>query len=93
MDMDDEASAPGQPESRTGAFDTGLAQDSARYNALVPQRAVQTSVLQPFKPAMNAMSSRDYERVLPGGMGTLPTANGSSDGTYQQSIYMRMQGR
>ena len=77
------------PESRTGAFSLG--QDSARYNAMVPKGIMQSSVLQPYRPSGNGMSDTDYERVLPGGM-TLPTANGSSQGTYQQAVYMRLQG-
>jgi hypothetical protein len=90
--MDESAAAPGMPESRTGAFDTGLNQDSVRFQAKVPTGVVQSSVLQPYRPSKNGMSDTDYERVLPGGV-TLPTANGSSPGTYQQAAFMRLQGQ
>jgi hypothetical protein len=37
------------------------------------------------------MSAADYQRVLPGGV-TLPTANGSSQDSYNKSILMRLSG-
>ncbi len=93
----DESAAPGMPASRLGAFqggqDAGLSQDSARYNSMVPKTSVQTSVLQPNRPSMNGMASSDYERVLPGVPGILPSANGSSSDSWQKSIFMRLQGR
>jgi hypothetical protein len=88
--MDPQDAAPGPPESRTGAFSLGA--DSQKFNAMVPKRSVQTSVLQPYRPSANGMSSTDYDRVLPGGT-VLPTANGSSQSTYQQAVYMRLQGQ
>lgn len=94
--MDPEQAA-GVPEGRTNAFNAGqsggLAADSARYNAMVPKTSMPQSVLQSPRPGLNAMSQGDYDsRVLPGGM-VLPTANGSSENTYQQSMILRLQGK
>ncbi len=88
--MDESAAVPGAPESRTGAFSLG--QDSARYNAMVPKSVVQSSVLQPSRVSMNGMSSSDYERVLPGMSKPLPSSIGSSTQSYQDSMFMRLQG-
>lgn len=77
---------------RTAAFSTGLNEQSAKQNAMVPKSAMQTSVLQPPRPSMNGMSANDYQRVLPGGT-TLPSQNGSSPDSWQASTYMRLQGR
>jgi hypothetical protein len=92
MVPDQAGAAPGMPESRTGAFDVGLNQDSVRFQAKVPSGVVQSSVLQPYRPSDNGMSAQDYQRVLPGGM-ILPTANGSSAATYEKAAFMRLQGQ
>jgi hypothetical protein len=99
------AAGPGaqQRPARSAEFGTGLVGDpgsaasslaanSARQNALVPQGAMQTSVLQSPRPSGNGMSEQDYQRVLPGGF-TLPSKNGSSDESWQASTYMRMAGQ
>ena len=96
MDPEMAPAAPGVPEGRTDAFNAGqsggLAADSARYNAMVPRESVPQSVLQNPRTSMNGMSAGDYERVLPGGL-TLPTAKGSSEQSYQQSMILRLRGQ
>lgn len=98
MDLDQESQAPGSPESRTGAFGTGqdegkMALNSAKFNAKVPKTFVQSSVLQnPFRSA-NGMAPADAERMLPGMSSPMASSNGSSDGSYQQSLYMRLRGQ
>ena len=85
--VQDGAAAPGQPESRNASFSLG--RDSQRFNDMVPKTSMPMSVLQSPRPGLNAMSTGDYDRVMPGGM-ILPTANASSANTYQQSIMLRM---
>ena len=86
----DQAAAPGSPESRTGAFSLGV--DSQKFNAMVPKSVVQSSVLQPSRVSGNGMASADYERVLPGMSKPLVSSNGSSTQSYQDSMFMRLQG-
>ena len=87
----------GTPESRTGAFGTGLSEASARQNALTPLGFHQMSVLQQQLPSANGMSAADYQRVLPGSAGgrpiVLPSKNGTSSNTWDQNTFMRLQGR
>lgn len=92
MDPEQAEAAPGMPESRTGAFNTGLAQDSQRYNDLVPKTVTPHSVLQPVRPSTNGMSTADGNRMMPGGM-MLPSKNGTSAGTWEQSAMLRMMNR
>jgi hypothetical protein len=68
MDMEDQAGeqAPGMPESRSGAFSTGLAQSGERFQSMVPTGFAQHSVLQQSLPSANGMSADDYQRILPG---------------------------
>ena len=81
----------GDPDSAAGV--SSEIADSARYNAMVPRQFSQHSVLQTAMPSSNGMSMADYQqRMLPGGS-MLPTANGSSEDTYQRSLVMRLQGR
>lgn len=100
MDMEDPqgGQAPGMPESRSGAFSTGLAQSGERFQSMVPPGFAQHSVLQQSLPSANGMSPRDYERILPGvTMGgrpyILPSMNGTSENNWQQTTNMRLQGR
>lgn len=93
MDLDQESQAPGAPESRTGAFGTGLSEASQRFMARVPGGMLQTSVLQnPFRSA-NGMAATDAERMLPGMSHPMASPNGSSEGSYQQGLYMRLRGQ
>lgn len=89
--------APGSPESRTGAFGTGLSEASARFMSRVPQGFSQHSVLQQPLPSANGMSGTDYQRILPGINNggrplILPSKNGTSDNTWEQNTYMRLNG-
>ena len=95
MDMEDQAGAQatGTPEGRTAAFSTGLNQTGEKFNSMVPPGIRQSSVLQnPFRSG-NGMASADAERLIPGMSAPMPSPNGSSDGTYQQSLYMRLRGQ
>jgi hypothetical protein len=97
MAMYDEGSAPGQPESRTGAFGSGLAQTGEKFNSQVPRGYMQHSVLQQGLPSANGMSQDDYQRILPGVNNggrpvILPSDNGTSSGTYEQNTYLRLNG-
>jgi hypothetical protein len=97
--------APRSAEFNTGingdpgnaASSLALNADADRFNAMVPRQFEQHSVLQTAMPSANAMSATDYERVLPGSQPgqsvMLPTVNGSSQGSYDKSILMRLQGR
>lgn len=97
LNQPDEA-APGMPESRTGAFGTGqtegkLNADGVKFMAKVPRGITQTSVLQnPFRSA-NGMAPADAERMLPGMSSPMASPNGSSAGSYQQALYMRLRGQ
>lgn len=86
--------APGMPESRSGAFDTGLNADAQRFQSKVPVGFVQKSVLQQAMPSGNGMSTADYERVMPINRGgrpvILPSKNGTSSQTWDQNTYMRL---
>jgi hypothetical protein len=85
----------GDPDSAATAttrVGAGLTEDSLQFNALVPAGVKPTSVLQPLRPSMNARSTSDYARVLPGGY-TLPTQNGQSESSWEKSAYLRMQGQ
>lgn len=81
-----------------GNSPTALGQDSLNVNAQqfrdqIPGRVVQTSVLQnPMKP-MNGMAESDYQRMLPGMSRPMPSSDGSSTDTFNQSLLMRLQGR
>jgi hypothetical protein len=98
--MDDEygsGQAPGQPESRSGAFSTGLEQTGEKFQSMVPPGFAQHSVLQQSLPSANGMSSGDYQRILPGmNRGgrpvILPSKNGTSANNWEQTTYMRLQG-
>lgn len=97
--MDDEygSQAPGQPESRSGAFTSGLAQTGQKFNSMVPAGFMQHSVLQQSLPSANGMGADDYSRIMPGmSKGgrpvILPSDNGTSDKTYDQNTYLRLQG-
>lgn len=95
MDFDQGLQAPGSPESRSGAFDTGLAEASARQNSMVPRTFTQHSVLQQPWPSGNGMASKDYERMIPGlNVGgrpfIMPSLNGIAQDTYDQSMTMRL---
>ena len=94
MDPEETAGqAPGMPESRTGAFSTGLTQSGERFQSMVPPKMIQTSVLQnPFRSA-NGMSSADAQRMIMPGSGPMASPNGSSEGSYQQALYMRLRGQ
>lgn len=99
--MDDEQAggqAPGMPESRTGAFSTGLTQTGEKFNSAVPKGFAQHSVLQQPLPSANGMSSEDSQRILPGmSRGgrplVLPSKNGTSDNTWEQNTYLRLRGQ
>ena len=99
MDMEQAgAQAPGMPESRSGAFSTGLTQSGARFNSEVPAGFAQHSVLQQSLPSANGMSADDYQRILPGVTHggrpyILPSKNGTSENTWDQTTNMRIQGR
>lgn len=95
MDLDQGLQAPGTPESRTGAFGNGLADASARQNAMVPRAFTQHSVLQQQVPSANGMSAKDYERMIPGiNVGgrpfILPSQNGIASDTWDQAAIMRL---
>jgi hypothetical protein len=90
---------------RSGEFATGvigdpantasvssLVQDADRFNSLVPRQFEQHSVLQTAMPSANGMSAADYQRMLPGLSRPLPSPNGSSQDSYNQSILMRLRG-
>lgn len=86
------------PESRTGAFSTGLTQSGERFQSQVPPGFQQHSVLQQSMPSENGMSPGDYERILPGvNKGgrpfILPSQNGTSEGNWQKTTWMRFAGR
>jgi hypothetical protein len=94
----DSMQAPGSPESRTGAFGTGLSEASTRFMSRVPQGFAQHSVLQQSLPSANGMSAQDYERILPGVNNggrpvILPSQNGTSAENWQKTTYMRLNGR
>lgn len=98
--MDPEESggqAPGMPEGRNGAFQSGLAQTGQRFNSQVPAGWSQHSVLQQSLPSSNGMGADDYARIMPGvNKGgrplILPSDNGVSSKTYEQNTYRRLQG-
>ena len=97
--------APRSAEFSTGANQTGDIATSAGQNAglnlsaaqfagQTPGRVIQTSVLQPANPVSgNGMSSTDAQRMLPGLSKPLSSPNGSSQDSWEQGIYMRLQGR
>lgn len=100
MDTEDQAGAqaPGVPESRSGAFTSGLQQTGQRFNSMVPRGFAPTSTLQQQLPSANGMAADDYSRVLPGMEHggrpiILPSKNGTSDNTWEQNTYLRLQGR
>lgn len=81
----------GDPGSAAGSL-SEIA-DSARYNAMIPRQFSQHSVLQTSMPSSNGYSSRDYqERMLPGLAKPLPSANGTSQDSYDKSLIMRLNG-
>lgn len=99
MDMEDQggAQAPGMPESRSGAFTSGLEQTGQKFNSMTPRGFQQHSVLQQSLPSANGMAADDYARIMPGvNKGgrplILPSDNGVSKGTYEQNTYRRLQG-
>lgn len=75
------------------AAPTSLGEDSARFDAQVPRGYQQTSVLQQV-PGMssNGMSDTDFQRKIPGGP-MMPSANGMSPGSYDQSRFMMLNGK
>ena len=95
------AQQPSMP-SRTqafgqGAYGAGQAQgnpspsmnaDSQQQNSMVPQQFQPHSVLQPYIQSANGMSTQDANRRLVGG-GMLPSMNGTSAATYQESRPMQ----
>lgn len=100
MDMEDQAGAqaPGMPESRSGAFSTGLTQSGAKFNSAVPEGWAQHSVLQQPLPSPNGMSAQDSQRILPGMVRggqpiVLPSPNGTSSNTWEQNTYLRLRGQ
>lgn len=99
MDLNEGAGqAPGGPESRTGAFGTGLSESSQKFMSRVPQGFAQHSVLQQALPSANGMSAEDSQRILPGMASggrpiVLPSKNGSSDNTWEQNTYLRLRGQ
>jgi hypothetical protein len=99
MDLDQsESQAPGTPESRTGAFGTGLSEASSRFMSRVPTGFTQHSVLQQPLPSANGMSPGDYQRILPGVNNggrpiILPSQNGTSENNWEKTTYMRLNGR
>lgn len=99
MDLDPtDEQAPGVPEGRNGAFQTGLTQTGQRFNSMVPPGFAQHSVLQQSLPSANGMSAGDYERILPGMNAggrpvILPSQNGTSQNNWEKTTYMRLQGR
>lgn len=98
MDLDPmNDAAPGMPESRSGAFTSGLEQTGQRFNSMVPRGWAQHSVLQQQLPSANGMGADDYKRIMPGmSKGgrpvILPSDNGVSQNTYEQNTYRRLQG-
>lgn len=98
MDPDESVGqAPGMPESRTGAFTSGLQQTGAKFNSATPKGFAAHSVLQQQLPSANGMGADDYARIMPGvNKGgrplILPSDNGVSKNTYQQNTYRRLQG-
>ena len=100
MDMEDQAGAPapGMPESRSGAFSTGLTQSGEKFNQAVPTGFAQHSVLQQSIPSANGMSNEDSQRILPGMVRggrpvILPSKNGTSDNTWELNTYLRLRGQ
>ena len=99
MDPDEGGMAPGgMPESRSGAFSTGLTQTGEKFNSAVPPGFAQHSVLQQQLPSPNGMSAEDSQRILPGmARGgrpvILPSKNGTSDNTWEQNTYLRLRGQ
>lgn len=101
MDLNQAGTAtPGRTQSFSdgvqgtpGMVATGLAQESAMFNSRVPGKFTPHSVLQEI-PGMsgNGMSQADRQRVLPGGY-TMPSANGSSEQSYQAASMMRLMSR
>lgn len=75
------------------AVASSLDEESAQFNAQVPHGYQQTSVLQQV-PGMsgNGMSDADFQRKIPGGP-MLPSSNGMSSGSYDQSRYMMLNGK
>lgn len=97
MDEESGTAAPGVPEGRTGAFNSGLAQTGQKFQSQVPGGFHQHSVLQQSLPSANGMSQDDYARIMPGmSRGgrpvILPSDNGTSSGTYEKNTYLRLQG-
>ena len=99
MDMEDPQGAPaqGMPESRTGAFTSGLQQTGAKFNSQTPGGFAPHSVLQQQLPSANGMAADDYARIMPGvNKGgrplILPSDNGVSKNTYEANTYRRLQG-
>jgi hypothetical protein len=74
--------------------DPGLNLSQQQFAAQIPGRVIQTSVLQPANPvSANGMAAADFERVLPGMSGPMPSSIGFSTKSYQDSLFMRLQGR
>jgi len=80
----------GDPGNTASAL--ALNDDADRFNSLVPRQFSQHSVLQTAMPSANGMSAADYQRVLPGLSRPLSSPNGSSQGSYQKSLIMRLSG-
>lgn len=98
MDEESGMAAPGKPEGRTGAFNSGLAQTGQKFNSAVPGGFAQHSVLQQALPSANGMSSQDAQRILPGMERggrpvVLPSQNGTSANTWAQNTYLRLRGQ
>lgn len=98
MDEDSGMTAPGAPESRSGAFNSGLAQTGQKFNSAVPGGWAQHSVLQQPLPSANGMSNKDAQRILPGMERggrpvVLPSQNGTSGDTWEQNTYLRLRGQ
>lgn len=92
--------APGRTESfydgvqgTPGSVASGLNEESMMFNSKVPGASTPHSVLQDFSGMSgNGMSAADTARKLPGGY-TMPSANGSSQESYQAAQMMRLMGR
>lgn len=102
MDLDQAGgdTIPGRTESfydgmqgTPGSVASSLNAESAMFNSKVPGAFTPHSVLQEI-PGMsgNGLSAADSERKLPGGY-TMPSANGSSQQSYQAASMMRLMSR
>jgi hypothetical protein len=95
--------SPRQAEFASAANSTGdiagnsaLNADSERFNALVPRQVGLESVLQTAMPSFNGIGTSDQQRLLPTGQPgksiMLPSQNGSSPASWQQAVYMHLNG-